>query len=99
MRLEAHSKSEFTLLLGEVFDFKTVEPFRRCYEQINREAVRTINVDFASTRYMDSSALGMLLNLQDYFKQPKANIIIKNTNDQIRKILMISRFDQKFTIQ
>ena len=49
--------------MGEKFDFSKVEAFRSAYQDLDSD-VKHITVDLAKTEYMDSSALGMLLNMQ-----------------------------------
>lgn len=97
--MDIRDNAEAVVVLDEVFDFKKVDAFRRSYEQIDPKKVRVVSVDFCQTRYMDSSALGMLLNVQNYFKDKNITIKIKSPNEQIRKIMSISRFDQKFAIE
>lgn len=99
MRVEAKAEGEIYITLDEVFDFKKVEEFRRCYEQVDTSKVKDVAINFSFTRYMDSSALGMLLNVQSHFKTKSIGVRIINVNDQIKKILAISRFDQRFSIQ
>jgi len=89
---------EVTLTLEETFDFNCVEKFRMAYEEIDPEACRKLVIDMRKTHYMDSSALGMLINMQKYWLGRCENIRIVNSNPQIRKIFTISRFDKKFTI-
>ncbi len=96
---EGKSAGEYSVMLDDVFDFKSVEEFRRNYESIDTGRCRSVAIDFSSTRYMDSSALGMLLNIKNYFKDCGAQVKIVNPNEQIRKILSISRFEQRFTIE
>jgi len=86
------------LLLDERFDFGVVDEFRRCYGDLKEINNKTLVIDFAHTRYMDSSALGMLINARSYFSDSNVKIKIINTNDQVRKIFSISRFDTKFDI-
>ncbi len=99
MKVEVREQGEVIVVLDEVFDFKKVDAFRKSYEQIDPKSAKVISIDFGHTKYMDSSALGMLLNVQHYFKESCIPIKIKNPNDQIRKIMSISRFDQKFAIE
>ena len=47
---------------------------------------------------MDSSALGMLLNMKKTIDSQVKTIEISNCQPQLRKILQISRFDKKFDI-
>ena len=49
--------------VGTKFDFSKVEDFRNAYDKIDDD-VSHIAVDLSQTEYMDSSALGMLLNMQ-----------------------------------
>lgn len=89
---------EYEISLGETFDFNCVEDFRSAYESVDDGGAKDFVIDFRATHYMDSSALGMLINMQKYWQERKANISIINTNPQVRKIFSISRFDKKFTI-
>lgn len=99
MRVESGDSGEQVLVLDEVFDFKKVDQFRKSYEQIDGSSTSVVNINFVNTKYMDSSALGMLLNIQSYFNKHNVKIKITNTNEQIKKILSISRFDQRFNIE
>lgn len=89
-------KDELTITLEEKFDFDAVEVFRTAYS--NKDA-NTFVVDFRSTEYMDSSGLGMLLNMKRHLAE-KGDCAIKliNCRLQIKKILLISRFESKFII-
>ena len=99
MMVEERVSGQFIIVLDDVFDFKRVEDFRACYEGIALEACKEVSIDFTHTRYMDSSALGMLLNVKNHFKPSNITIKIVSVNEQIRKILTISRFDQRFVIE
>lgn len=99
MMVEERENGKFIIVLDDVFDFKRVEEFRACYEGVSLDASKEVSIDFTHTRYMDSSALGMLLNVKNYFKPSNATIKIISVNEQIRKILTISRFDQRFVIE
>ena len=86
------------IALGERFDFGAVDQFRNSYESLKGIKRKNLIIDFKSTRYMDSSALGMLINARTYFVDSDVKIKIINANDQIKKIFSISRFDTKFDI-
>lgn len=90
--------SPFTISLGERFDFAEVENFRKCYESLANVDGKTLVIDFAKTRYIDSSALGMLINAKRYFDSREVSIRLVKTNEQVRKIFAISRFETKFEI-
>ena len=48
--------------------------------------------------YLDSSALGMLLALRDYAGGDSASISIVNCNPDIKKILIITKLDELFSV-
>lgn len=98
MSLETQLSSDekvLTIYMEEKFDFGKVQDFRDAYLQIN-DSVNTIVVDLANTEYMDSSALGMLLNMQKTMSDKITSFKIVHCRPQVGKILKISRFDKKF---
>ncbi|GAC15284.1 STAS domain-containing protein [Aliiglaciecola lipolytica] len=84
-----------TIYMEEKFDFGKVQEFRDAYLHIS-DSVKTIVVDLSHTEYMDSSALGMLLNMQKIMAERIETFKIVNCRPQVVKILKISRFDKKF---
>ena len=99
IRTTKTAPQEFTILLGDTFDFNCVEDFRRAYEDVDQAECKSFIVDFRNTHYMDSSALGMLINMDRFWQDRGASIRIVNPNQQLRKIFTISRFDKKFDIE
>ncbi|MAF00836.1 STAS domain-containing protein [Herbaspirillum sp.] len=79
------------------FDFSAHQEFRDAYE--TSQNVAEYVVDLSGATYLDSSALGMLLLLRDHAGGDSSTICIRNCNDDVRKILSISNFEQLFTIQ
>ena len=92
------SGKELTIKVDGRFDFSAHQEFRDTYESISTD-VNNYVVDLSSTSYLDSSALGMLLLLRDHAGGDNANIKITKCNDDVKKILTISNFEQLFTIQ
>lgn len=90
--------SDVTITMEKNFDFNCVEDFRAAYEGVEAAPGIKFLIDMSATHYMDSSALGMLINMHKYWSQTSPFIRIVNTNDQIKKIFTISRFDKKFQI-
>lgn len=89
--------TELNIGIDGRFDFSSHQDFRKAYE----EAETTLNsyvVDMNATTYLDSSALGMLLLLRDHAGGDHAKIRIVNCNDDVKKILTISNFEQLFEI-
>lgn len=84
-----------TISISGRFDFEIVQEFRGAYSQ-HKDV--TYVIDMRGTEHMDSSALGMLLNMRKSLGD-SAKISIINSRPQIKKILTISRFDKKFDIE
>ncbi|MBL1274188.1 MAG: STAS domain-containing protein [Oceanospirillales bacterium] len=80
------------------FDFSTHQAFRDAYEHGGKDVCGYV-VDLSEATYLDSSALGMLLLLRDHAGGDNARIVIENCNNDVRKILTISNFEQLFTIR
>lgn len=89
-------ENELVIGISGKFDFTLAKDFRDAYagdEHLNANYV----IDLKETEHMDSSALGMLLNMRKHLGN-EPNICITNCSSQITKILTISRFDKKFSI-
>ena len=97
INIETH-EDHHSIVLGERFDFESVGPFRTSYESMTSVKNKTVAIDFRNTRYIDSSALGMLINAKTYFSDKSVKVKLVNANEQIKKIFSISRFDKKFEI-
>lgn len=83
--------------LDDKFDFGKVQEFRDAYMSLP-QTVETVEVDLGKTEYMDSSALGMLLNMQKTLADKSLKYKITHCRPQVGRILTISRFDKKFAI-
>ncbi|WP_419149525.1 STAS domain-containing protein [Pseudoalteromonas 'SMAR'] len=86
-----------TIQIRGKFDFNLVQSFRQAYADIGNNTDKVV-VDLRETDYMDSSALGMLLNMKKTLGTSVSSIQISNCRPQLKKILQISRFDKKFDI-
>ena len=89
---------ELTIHLEQKFDFERVWDFRLAYSEGN-ESVDSIIINLQKTEYMDSSALGMLLNMQKSLSTTVTSFKISHCRPQVLKILKIARFDKKFVIE
>ena len=101
MSIEAIPNSdgeELVISIEGRFDFSAHQEFRDSYERVPSEPNSYV-VDLNRTTYLDSSALGMLLLLRDHAGGDSAAIKIVNCNQDVKKILTISNFEQLFKIQ
>ncbi|WP_300318611.1 STAS domain-containing protein [Idiomarina sp.] len=79
------------------FDFSLVQEFRQAYSHIG-DSQPAVIIDLRETEYLDSSALGMLLNMRKSLGSSVKDIQLINAKPDVRRILDISRFDKMFTI-
>lgn len=89
---------ELVIAVQGRFDFSVHQEFRRAYEDVRPLPERYV-VDMRGATYLDSSALGMLLLLRDHAGGDAADVAIINCNDDVRKILTVSNFDQLFSLR
>lgn len=80
----------------EQFDFSVVQDFRDAYKDCKSS---DIVVDMRGTDYIDSAGLGMLLNMQSYLGKKDGEICLANCMPQIKRVLVIARFEKKFRIE
>ncbi|MCW8982792.1 MAG: STAS domain-containing protein [Gammaproteobacteria bacterium] len=92
--------SVITINLPENFDFRIHREFRAAYEQSGNEDKNFI-INLKNTKYMDSSALGMLLLLREYTGNDSGidRVRITNVCEEVKNILRISKFEKLFKIQ
>lgn len=90
-------ESTWVIRLDEKFDFGKVQEFRDAYQSLPDD-ISAVEVDLGQTEYMDSSALGMLLNMQKSLSDRALSFRISHCRPQVGRILTISRFDKKFDI-
>lgn len=85
-----------TIHVSGRFDFATHQEFLRAYKEHPR-GERSFVVDLKNAEYMDSSAMGMLLQLRDYGAKDRPMELV-NSNDGVREILRIANFDKLFKV-
>jgi anti-anti-sigma factor len=90
------SNETVTVSIRGAFSFPMYKQFRELAQQLDTD--KQFVIDLAETTYMDSSALGILLQLRDEVDQETAKIRIVNCRPEIRKILAIAHFDKIFDI-
>ncbi|GAA6166464.1 STAS domain-containing protein [Sessilibacter corallicola] len=92
------SNSELLMLMDERFEFDNCGEFRSVYESVREKDIHNITVNFSHTRYIDSSALGMMINMKRFYSSQGVEIRLINCSDQIRRIFKVSHFDKQFDI-
>ena len=78
------------------FTFDMNREFRHAYQACPKSS--TFVVDLANTRYMDSSGLGMLLQLRQYVGEDKKRVRIVKAQPRTAEILKVAQFDSLFDV-
>lgn len=86
---------QLTIFVGEKFDFSLVSDFKVAYSKETQE-ITSIVIDLQSTEYIDSSALGMLLNMHKTLSSHVNTFKIAYAKPQVQKVLEMARFGKKF---
>lgn len=85
-----------TIQINGRFDFAMHQDFLQAYKAYPRGEKQFV-VDLKGADYMDSSAMGMLLQLRDYGNKD-AGVELLNGNDAVLEILRIANFDKLFKV-
>ncbi len=93
---ESANGQEVTIHVSGRFDFSAHREFMSSYKEYPKGEKRFI-VDLEGAEYMDSSAMGMLLQLRDH-GVPGGDVELTNANEGVQEILRIANFDKLFTI-
>lgn len=86
---------QVTVTVQGRFDFNILQEFRDAYTSM-AGSDHEFTVDLAQTEYIDSSALGMLLNMKNHLGRDDCAISIRNCQPNLMKIFSIAHFDKKF---
>lgn len=97
-KLSSDNKT-FSILIEGDFNFSLLHEFKASYNNDDAIKADKIIIDFRKALTVDSSALGMLLNLQKELGKSGDSTVIINCNDMISKILKITNFSKKFKIE
>lgn len=92
----------YTISIEGDFEFSRLNEFRKAYtDEHNSNKIESakIVVDLEKTNTIDSSALGMMLNMQKHLNKADREISIVNCNDIVAKILKITNFEKKFNVE
>ena len=86
-----------TIKVAGRFDFSTHQDFVQSYKGFGK-GEKSFVVDLAGAEYMDSSAMGMLLQLREYNRSGE-QVVLQNGNQAVNDVLAIANFGKLFTIQ
>ena len=88
------------LVLNGRFDFNSHSMFNQTTDTLLREAgIQDLELDFDQVKYIDSSAMGMLLLLKERAKGASKSITLINCRGAVAQVLELSNFRRLFTIK
>lgn len=89
-----------TIKLPEKFDFSYHKVFMDTYQGwVGDDSIKEIVVDFTHVKYLDSSALGMLVLLTKKFDTSRVKMKIHNAKGAAKEIVEIASMSILYDIQ
>jgi len=87
------------LILNGRFDFNAYHAFNEHANEVTVDgAISHLAVDFENVKYIDSSALGMLLLLKERATSAAKSISLVKCNGQVYQALELGNFNRLFEI-
>jgi anti-anti-sigma factor len=87
-----------TISINGRFDFSTHQDFMQAYK-VFPKGEKNYVVDLTNAEYLDSSAMGMLLQLREHSTKNGDGVILRNGNEAVQDVLRIANFGKLFVIQ
>ncbi|MDD2914802.1 MAG: STAS domain-containing protein [Gallionella sp.] len=82
------------------FDFQVHRDFKDAYAPLlDNAAVHEIEIEMSQLDYVDSSALGMLMLLNERANAANKTVSLLNTAGAVSKLLEVANFNQIFNIK
>ena len=88
------------ITMSDRFDFQVHREFKEAYTPlVENAAVREIEIEMSNVNYIDSSALGMLMLLNERAKAADQSIVLLNASSVVAQVLEVANFSRLFTIK
>ena len=82
------------------FDFQVHREFKDAYTPLlSNAAVREVEVEMSKVFYLDSSALGMLMLLNERVKEANKSVTLLNVSNVVAQVLEVANFSKIFNIK
>lgn len=85
-------------LEGEA-DVYTINSLKERLNKLLEEKMVNIEIDCASLRYIDSTGLGALIGIRGKMSEENKELILKNVQPNVRKLLKITGLDKIFIVK
>lgn len=88
------------IIMSGRFDFQIHRDFKDAYSKLfENAAVQQIEIEMSKLEYLDSSALGMLMLLNERARSANKAIILSNPSRVVNQVLEVANFNRLFTIK
>jgi anti-anti-sigma factor len=87
-----------TIKISGRFDFSTHRDFMQAYKAFPKGEKHYV-VDLSNAEYLDSSAMGMLLQLREHSAKDSGGVVLRSGNEAVQDVLRIANFEKLFVIQ
>mgnify|MGYP000981602321 CR=1 FL=1 len=85
-------------LKGEA-DVYTVNSLKERLNKLLEEKMVNVEIDCTSLRYIDSTGLGTLISIRGKMSEENKELILKNVQPNVRKLLKITGLDKIFIVE
>ncbi len=86
-----------TIRVNDRFDFNVHRELREAYEAGGKRFSSYV-LDLRNTTYVDSSALGMLLQIREHAGGQRGAVRLAHAQPVVRDILAVANFDKLFVV-
>jgi anti-anti-sigma factor len=87
------------IIISGLFDANVYQQFKHaCAMLINNHTVKAIEVDLSGTEYLDSAALGMLVQLNENAKYEKKTVTLISVPGRVADVLKVANAQKLFSI-
>ncbi len=91
--------SKARITISDPFDSRSHKEFKHAYAPLIADAaIQAIEVDLSGTEYLDSAALGMLVQLDFNAKNAKKSVSLVSIPGRVSDILKVANADKLFSI-
>ncbi|MBV8951587.1 MAG: STAS domain-containing protein [Actinobacteria bacterium] len=85
-------------LAGEL-DMATAPELAECLERLSRNDERTVVLDVAELRFLDSSGLKVLLAAQQRAQAHGGTVTVRSPNDMVQRLLAMTNLEGVFGVE
>ena len=89
-----------TIYLKGCFSFKALRELESAYQSLlNNPMIKIISINLAEVEHMDSSALGMLLELRNQTQAANMSLLLSSPSEISMQMFNVACFAKIFTIE